>query len=182
MNSPPSDANSPFAHYQNNWILPEESIVFSQPCLFLLDMEKEKKQEFQKDAQHVEKRAVEKIEKAVVSKKERGLQIQKAAKQTKKVNTAKINKTAVSNKGKAQKNEGEEKKMVETEEEKTKEEEKKVATTSVEHVKKHLSRIMEMEESALKALCKDKGILTTGRSTMKHKYAFALIRDALMQL
>ncbi len=118
----------------------------------------------------------------MVSKKERGLQIQKAAKQIKKVNTAKIKKTAVSNKEKAQKNEGKEKKMVETEEEKTKEEEKKVATTSMEHVKKHLSRIMELDESALKALCKDKGILTTGRSTMKHKYAFAVIRDALMQL
>jgi hypothetical protein len=46
MDSPLFDANSPFAHYQNNGILPDESIVSLQPSLFLLDMDKEKKQEF----------------------------------------------------------------------------------------------------------------------------------------
>ncbi len=96
MDSPVSDANSPFAHYQNNWILPEESIVCSQPSLFLLDMDNEKNQGLQKDAKQVEKEAAEKIIKAVVSKKESGLQVQKSIKQIKKGNTAKIKKAAVS--------------------------------------------------------------------------------------
>jgi hypothetical protein len=45
MDSPSflSDNTSPF-HYQNNWILPEECIIHSQPSLFLLDiMEDERK-------------------------------------------------------------------------------------------------------------------------------------------
>ena len=110
MDSPLSDANSPFAHYQNNWILPEESIVCSQPSLFLLDMGNKKNQGLQKDANQVEKEAAEKIIKAVVSKKESGLQVQNSMKQIKKGNTAKIKKATVSNKEKAQKNEGEKKK------------------------------------------------------------------------
>ncbi len=45
MDSPSSNASLPSDHYQNTWILPEESIIFSQPTLVLLDMEKEKKHE-----------------------------------------------------------------------------------------------------------------------------------------
>jgi hypothetical protein len=68
----------------------------------------------------------------------------------------------------------------EVEKEKVKEEEKKVAASSTEQFKSYLGNIFEMDESALKTLCKQKGILPKGRSTMKHKYAFALFRDALM--
>ena len=85
-------------------------------------MDNEKNQGLQKDAKQVEKEAAEKIGKAVVSKEELGLQIQNSMKQIKKRNTTtKIKKAAVSNKAKTQKNKGEEKKMVETEEEKIEE-------------------------------------------------------------
>ncbi len=74
------DANSPFDHYQNNWILPEESIVFSQPSLFLLDMNQEKKHEIKKAEKLAEEEVVEKTEQAVRLKKELGLQVKKSAK------------------------------------------------------------------------------------------------------
>ncbi len=135
----------------------------------------------------VEKEMVEKIEKAAVVTKEQGLSMKKVAKQVEKEKAmkqekgkaAKIKKAMVLNKENKEKDdEGE--KMAEIEKQKAKEEEMKAAVISMEQVKKYLTGIMEMEESTLKALCKKKGILPKGRSTMKHKYAFALFRDALM--
>jgi hypothetical protein len=76
MDSPIFDANSPLDHYQNNWILPEDFIVSSQPSLFLLDMEKEKTQEIEMVAKQVEKESAEKIEKVVELKKKKGLHIE----------------------------------------------------------------------------------------------------------
>ncbi len=69
--------------------------------------------------------------------------------------------------------------MAEVENEKIKEEEKMVAGTSMEQLK---SCLVEMDESTLKALCKQKGILPKGQFTMKHQYAFLLLRDAMMQI
>jgi hypothetical protein len=196
MDSPLSDANSPLDHYQNNWILPEEFIVSSQPSLFLLDMEKEKTQGLEKVLKKPERERVEKIEKAVVLENEQGLHLKKATKhvekgkavlkkasrQVAKVKTAKIIKGLVSDEEKAPKKVYEETLTAEVEKEKIKEEENIVAGTSMEQLKSCLKNIVEMDESALKALCKQKGILPKGRSTMKHKYAFLLLRDAMMQI
>jgi hypothetical protein len=66
--------------------------------------------------------------------------------------------------------------------EKNEEEEKKEDDISLVQIKKFLSSIIQMDEPALKALCKQKGIMPKGRATMKHKYAFTLLRDALIQL
>ncbi len=66
MDSPHFDSNSPFGSYQNPWILPEESILSSQPSLFLLDMEKEMKQEVKMAVKQVKKERGEKMEKAAV--------------------------------------------------------------------------------------------------------------------
>ncbi len=111
------DANSPLDLDQNNWILPEEFIVSSQPSLFLLDVEKEKTQVLEKVLKKPERERVEKIEKAVVLEKEHGLHLKKAMKhvekgkavlkkasrQVAKVKTAKINKGLVSDEEKAPK-------------------------------------------------------------------------------
>ena len=196
MDSSVSDNNSPLDHCQNNWILPEEFIVTSQPSLFLLDMEKEKTQGLEKVLKKPERETVEKIEKAVALEKEQGLHLKKATKhvekgkavlkkasrQVAKVKTAKINKGLVSGEEKAPKKVNEETLTAEVENEKIKEEENMVAGTSMEQLKSCLKNIVEMDESALKALCKQKGILPKGRSTMKHKYAFLLLRDAMMQI
>jgi hypothetical protein len=182
MDSPLLDTNSPLDHYQNNWILPEESIVFSQPSLFLMDMETEKEKEFKKVAKQVGQEMAEKVGNTAALKKEQGLQIKKAVKQKKSGEVAKINKPVVSKKVKVWKKEDEKKITTEVEKETVEEEEKKVTAISMEQVKNHLSGILEMEESALKALCKEKGILAKGRSTMKHKYAYALFCDMMMQL
>jgi hypothetical protein len=49
-----------------------------------------------------------------------------------------------------------------------------------EQLKDYLSTILEMDAATLKDLCKEKGILSNGPSTLKHKYTFALFRDALI--
>jgi hypothetical protein len=38
-----------------------------------------------------------------------------------------------------------------------------------------------MDNQTLKGLCKDKGISLGGQASLKHKYVFALLRDALVQ-
>lgn len=43
----------------------------------------------------------------------------------------------------------------------------------------HLGRILDMKESNLKKLCKEKNILKKGRFTMKHRYACAVFSDVL---
>ncbi len=63
MDSPNFDSNSPFGSYQNNWILPEEFIISSQPSLFMLDMEKGKDREVRMAVKQVNKERVEQIEK-----------------------------------------------------------------------------------------------------------------------
>jgi hypothetical protein len=60
------------------------------------------------------------------------------------------------------------------------EKEKKIAT-SKDQRKKYLSSVLKMDEEALNILCKEKGILTKGRATLKHKYAFAPVQEALIQ-
>ncbi len=62
---------------------------------------------------------------------------------------------------------------------KAEEDEKKNKATSDDQLKACLSHILKMDEVALKDLCKEKGILTQGRATLKHKYAFALFQDTL---
>jgi hypothetical protein len=64
MDSPSFDSNSPFGSYQNNWILPKEFIISSQPSLFLLDMEKEMKGESKKAVKQVEKGRVDQMDSA----------------------------------------------------------------------------------------------------------------------
>ncbi len=54
--------------------------------------------------------------------------------------------------------------------------------TSFERLKNYLRSIIDMDESALETFCKEKGIVPKGRPSMKHKCAFLLFRDALMQL
>jgi hypothetical protein len=196
MDSSVSDNNSPLDHCQNNWILPEEFIVTSQPSLFLLDMEKEKTQRLEKVLKQVEREQVERNEKAAVLEKEQGLHSKMAVKriekektelkwaprQVKKVKATKIDKGSVSDKEKALKKVDEETLMAEVENEKVKEEGNMVAATSMEQFKSYLGKIVEMDEPSLKGLCKRKGILLKGWSTMKHKYAFMLLRDAMMQI
>jgi hypothetical protein len=45
MDLPPLEMSLHFNHYQNNWILPEESIISLQPSYFLLDIEAEANKE-----------------------------------------------------------------------------------------------------------------------------------------
>ncbi len=90
-------------------------------------------------------------------------------------------KKTLSSKKIAQKNEHAEKTLAVEEKESTSEQENEKGT-SMEQLKVFLDSIIEMDESALKALCREKSILPKGRSTMKHKYAFALFRDALLKL
>jgi len=70
-----------------------------------------------------------------------------------------------------------EKKMATVNNEETEVEEEKVTAGQL---KDYLSSILEMDAATLKGLCKDKGILLNGPATLKHKYAFALFRDALI--
>jgi hypothetical protein len=310
MASPFLDTASPlFDHYQNNWILPEECIYSSQPSLFLLDMEKVKKQEaldstflpvivdeeqsdkvdhpihgrpdcvvypFRKDPElhcetcwcitcevpaakckswnvhcrearkQVKSKGVEKIEsgvalkkgcgqligmkeekidgkvkesaasknekavvphavKAAASKKEKAVVLHevKAAKAKKEravvlhevksaaskkekavvlhkreATNLKKEKGAASNMVMACNIEDAEKGMVAVKNEEVDVEKMKVAA---EQLKGYLCSILEMDAKTLKGLCKEKEIPLNGRATLKHKYAFALFCEALMQ-
>lgn len=72
--------------------------------------------------------------------------------------------------------------MVETDKTEGEKKNADAITTSFEPVKKYLRSIIEMDEAALKTICKEKGIVPKGRPSMKHKYAFVLFQDVLMQL
>jgi hypothetical protein len=43
-----------------------------------------------------------------------------------------------------------------------------------------LRSILQMSKNELKTLCEEKDILKKGGATLKHKYAFALFSDALL--
>jgi hypothetical protein len=60
-------------------------------------------------------------------------------------------------------------------------EQEEVIATAADQLTVYLHIILEMDAPTLKNLCKDKGILTSGGANLKHKYAFALFRKALMQ-
>lgn len=255
MDSPPFNADSPFDCHQNSWFLPEESIISSQPSLFLQDMEKEMKQNaldstflsviideeqsdevfhpihsrpdcvvhpFRKDPKlHCEtcwclscgipaaecrswsihcKETGKEVRKNTTEKVARGLMLKKGQQQQIQVNKAKVEKikkavvvpreqkVLVSKEEKAAASlrnlkvsdvECVEKKIVAVGNVKAEENEKKKKAASDDQLKKCLSHIIEMDEAALKDLCKEKGILTKGKAALKHKYAFALLQDAL---
>jgi hypothetical protein len=185
MDSPHFDSNSPFGSYQNNWILPEESILSSQPSLFLLDMEKEMKQEVKMAVKQIKKERGENMEKdAVLTTEWKVKGKKKVAKQAEKEKAAQIEKAMVPKTEMMTINEhvGGEKAMVETDNTEGEKKNADAITTSFEPVKKYLRSIIEMDEAALKTICKEKGIVPKGRPSMKHKYAFVLFQDVLMQL
>jgi hypothetical protein len=53
------------------------------------------------------------------------------------------------------------------------------AVKALEELKGYLGKIMDMNESDLKALCKEKKIMQKGRNAMKYKYMYILLADAL---
>jgi hypothetical protein len=67
----------------SDWI-PEESIVFSQPSLFMLDVNQEKNHEIERAAKPAKEEATGKTEQVVLLKKDQGLQIKKSVKQVEK--------------------------------------------------------------------------------------------------
>ncbi len=77
---------------------------------------------------------------------------------------------------------GREKAMVEAEIKETEKNNVDTVAISLEKVKNYLCSIIEMDESALKSLCKQKGLMPKGRPSMKQKYAFVLFCDALKKL
>lgn len=197
MDSPNFDSNSPFGSYQNNWILPEELIISSQPSLFLLDMEKEMKGEGILAVKQAKKGRGEQMdsvmttEKKVQLKKKVVKQVEKVkaaqktvVKQTEKEKAAQIENAKVPRKEMIKINEHArgEKAVVETEKTETEKNNVDAVATSFEQVKNYFSSIIEIDESALKILCKEKGIIPKGRPSMKQKYAFALFCDALKEL
>jgi hypothetical protein len=145
-------------------------------------VESEKKQENDNILKQVKKVMPEKVKKASLAKKQKGLQNKKAARNLKEeeVNLIKEATNYGRKDNSAQKNLG--KKATVVVKEKNEEEEKKEDDTSLVQIKKFLCSIIQMDEPALKALCKQKEIMPKGRATMKHKYVFTLLRDALIQL
>lgn len=191
-----SPLDSPFL-YQNNFILAEEDIISSQPILVLLDMEDEKlKKTLDLELSAVVDEHKEETSNGITPEETNKDKLTEVAKNGKavasvkgKIKSTRKGNTVTPKRGKSAVS----KKEIEIDNanmlkvdvplviaiDKASGEDNK--ETSMEQLKSYLSKILMMDRSDLKQLCKDKGVPIKGGPTMKHKYAFALFGDALMQ-